>query len=328
MTATASEPTVLRGVIDAYLGLHRSLGRKFENEGAILAGLERFLVERRATALAASDFDAWALTLAHLDGTVRRGRMLVVRKLCLYHRRTDPRCFVPDLGGFPARSAPRRPFIFREHQILDLLRQADLLAAAPVSPLRPAVYRLAVTLLDAAGLRCGELARLTVGDYDATERTLLVRVSKFRKSRLVALSDGAAAEVERYLAQRSRLSCTPDAPLLANGHGGSQSYCEGGLSQGMRSLFQAAGVRTAAGQPPRMHDLRHTYAVHVLLKWYRSGADPQARLPILSAAMGHASVASTTLYLTRLEPVVEAAAQRFARHAAPMLAVAEGGARA
>ena len=78
----------------------------------------------------------------------------------------------------------------------------------------------------------------------------------------------------------------------------------------------------------RSRHSRHTYAVHVLLKWYRIGADPQARLPTLSAAMGHASVASTTVYLTCLESVVGAAAQRFALYAAPMLAAAQGGSRA
>ena len=325
MNGTTNQRSALGPLIDAYVELHRALGRKFANEAAILAGLDRFLVARGTDVFTAADFDAWALTLTHLKGTVRRGRMLAVRKLCLYQRRTEPDCFVPDSRGFPVRSEPIRPFIFSQRQILSLLRQTGRLSPAPVSPLRPAVYRLAVALLYATGLRLGELVGLTIGDYDANERTLLIRESKFHKSRLVALSDSATTEVERYLALRRCLPHESDAPLLANGHGGHQAYSTGGLSQGMRRLFQATGIRTASGNPPRGHDLRHTYATHVLLHWYRTGADPQALLVRLSNAMGHVSVASTTIYLARLKPVAEAASARFARHVAPILAAAQGG---
>ena len=251
--------------------------------------------------------------------------MRIVRNLCLYQRRTDPDCFVPDPHGFPVRSATQRPFVFSERQILALLRAAGRLSPCPVSPLRPAVYRLAIALLYAAGLRRGELVRLAIGDYDARQRTIRVRASKFHKSRLVALSDSAAAEVGRYLEQRRQLPHGPDAPLLANGHGGQQGYRGGGLAQGLRSLFRVTGIRTAEGDLPRPHDLRHTYAAHVLLGWYRAGVDPQSRLPKLAAAMGHVSVASTSVYLTCLESVAEAAAERFARHAAPLLGTVQGG---
>ena len=154
---------------------------------------------------------------------------------------------------------------------------------------------------------------------------MLVRASKFHKSRLVALSDSAAAEVERYLEKRRQLPHGPGAPLLANGHGGRQAYNRGGLSQGLRNLYRVAGIRTESGATPRTHDMRHTYAVHVLHGWYRAGVDPQSRLPKLAAAMGHISVASTAVYLTSLSAVAEAASERFARHVAPVLGTAQGG---
>ena len=260
MKSNGSEQSALGPAIASYLELHRALGRNFRNEGGILAGLDRFLAARGAEALTAADFDAWALALARLSPTVRRNHLRVVRNLCLYLRRTDPDCFVPDPREFPARSAPQRPFIFSEQQILALLREANRLSPAPVSPLRPAVYRLALALLWTTGLRRGELVRLAIGDYDACQRTLLVRRSKFHKSRLVALSGSAVAEMERYLKERRVLPDEPDAPLLANGHGDRQAYCAAGLAQGLRKLFQAAGIRTDSGDLPRTHDLRHSYA--------------------------------------------------------------------
>lgn len=327
MKSNGSEQSALGSVIASYLELHRALGRKFRNEGSILAGLDRFLAARGAEALTAADFDAWALTLAHLSATVRRDHLRVVRNLCLYQRRTDPDCFVPDSRGFPARSAPQRPFIFSEQQSLALLWEADQLSPATVSPLRPAVYRLAVALLWTTGLRRGELVRLAISDYDERQRMLLVRASKVHRSRLVPLSGSAVAEVERYLKERRLLPCEPDAPLLANGHGGRQAYCAAGLAQGLRKLFRAAGIQTDSGDLPRTHDLRHSYAHHVLLGWSRAGRDPRAGLPRLAAAMGHASVASTAIYLRCLEPVAEAAAERFARYATLVLGATQGGSR-
>jgi integrase len=302
--------------IASYLALKRALGRRFAAEGVILDQLDGFLVARRPdrAILTHDSFAAWSLTLAHLTPTVRRNRMRIVRNLCLYLRRSDPDCFVPDPSGFPAPHAPQRPHIFTEEQIVRLLHAAKDLRLNSTSPLRAAVYRLAIVLLYTAGLRRGELVRLVISDYDPTERTLLVRTSKFHKSRLVGLSDDAVHELEVYLRARRCLPHDADAPLLVSRSGGLGAYWGASLAQGLRYLFRTAGVRTAQGRLPRVHDLRHTHAVHALLRWYRAGVDVQAKLPALAAAMGHVSVASTAYYLALIDPIAEAASERFARH--------------
>ena len=314
--------------IAAYLELMQALGREFRTETATLADLDRFLCERHASKLDSAGFAAWAVTLARYTPTVRRNRMRIARNLCLYLRRTDPTCFVPDADGFPPPGQRPQPFIFSAEQILALLREADKLAPTSGSPLRAEVYRLAIVLLYTTGLRRGELVRLRVGDYDREQRSFLIRASKFHKSRKVALSADAAREVDAYLAKRERLPCTHDAPLLANGLGPRQAYSGGGLASGFRFLCRSAGVLTAAGKPPRVHDVRHTYATHVLLRWYRAGVDPQDKLPVLATAMGHVSPASTAYYLRSLEPVAEEAARRFADHARPILDSQAGNHRA
>ena len=306
--------SVIAPIITAFLDLKRALGCQCVRETAVLAHLDHFLEARRATALTADQFAAWAATLASITARVRRDRMRIVRNLCLYQQRSDPDCFVPDPSGFPRAEPPRPPFIFSHKQIADLLHAAADLRPTHLSPLRAEVFRLAITLLYTAGLRQQELVRLTVSDYDRCQRTLHVRESKFHKSRLIALSTSAAAEVDRYLEARRRIPCADDAPLLANRYGPGQAYSCAGLVEGLRSLFRAVGIRDAARHLPRVHSLRHTHAVHVLLRWYRAGVDPQAKLPMLAASMGHVSVQSTAYYLSLLDPVVEEASVRFARH--------------
>ena len=320
--------SALGPVITAHLELQRALGHQCRGEAWILARLDRFLADRRADALTAERFAAWARTDAHLAPATRRQRMLTVRKLCLYQRRSDPCCFVPDPRGFPRREPTPRPFILTEQQVLALLRSAGQLPATKASPLRPAVYRLAIVLLYTAGLRRGELARLALADCDRVRGTLQVRASKFRKSRLVALSADACRELELYLEQRLRDRPEPSAPLLAHGPDARRAYTGAGLREGLRQLFRAADIRDARGALPRVHDLRHTYALHVLLREYRSGRDPQAVLPTLATAMGHVSPASTAHYLTDLEPVLAAASAQVAARLRPLLGTLPGGTHA
>ncbi len=190
--------------------------------------------------------------------------MRIVRNLCLYLHRTDPGCFVPDPSGFPAPHPPQRPHIFTEEQIVRLLRIATDLAPASTSPLRAEVYRLAIVLLYTVGLRRGELVRLVISDYDAAEHTLLVRASKFHKSRLVALSQDGAREMDRYLRARRCLWHHANAPLLVSSHGGLQPYTGASIRMGLCALFRAADVRTVKGHLPRVHDLRHYPARRII----------------------------------------------------------------
>jgi integrase len=306
--------------ISAYLTIKKALGRRFDAETNTLAKLDIFLAQKRMSKLTPHAFAAWCLTFDRLTPTVRRARMRIVRNLCLYLRRSNRRCFVPDPSGFPAPHVPRRPHIFSEKEIIRLARFATKLPSRSTSPLRAAVFRLAIVLLYTLGLRRGELVRLVLSDYDAREQTLLVRASKFHKSRLVALSPSAAGEMEQYLRARRRLPHSTDAPLLVNNSRGVGAYSGASFGHAMRQLFRDADVRTSEGRAPRVHDLRHTFAVHALLRWYRAGIDVQTKLPVLATAMGHVSVASTAYYLSLIEPIAQAASDLFARHCRALLA--------
>jgi integrase/recombinase XerD len=306
-----------RSVLDPfatdYLAHMRALGRRFAEEERILKHLDSFLAKIDSD-LNPETFAAWCLTQSQLSSGVRRNRMRIARNMCLYRKRSEPFCFVPDLVQFPANHQPIQPHIFSESEIAGLLNATDSLRPTSNSPLHREVYRLAVVLLYTTGLRRGELVRLIVGDYEPREHTLLVRESKFHKSRLLPLSQDAFRELDVYLkARRTRkLPISPESPLLWNRHGEGNNYTGSCIHQGIKRLFRIAGIRTISGRLPRVHDTRHNFAVQALLRWYRSGVDVQSKLPFLAAYMGHVSVVSTQRYLHFIEEIATCASERFA----------------
>jgi len=309
--------SVLATTIRDYLTLKRALGRQYDGEEWVLARLDHFLAAHHAD-LSAETFAAWCLTLQNLASGVRRGHMRHVRNLCLYRRRREPGCYVPDERLFPPLHQVIRPHIFTDDEVARLLIAARTLARTSNSPLCPENMRLAIVLFYTTGLRRGELARLMVGDYDPRERTLMIRASKFHKSRLVPVSADAAREIDHLLEirRRRRFPTGADSPLLWHRHRG---YSGGGIGITMRMLFRLAGIRTSTGHLPRTHDFRHGFAVDALLRWYRAGIDVQTRLPSLANYMGHVSIASTAYYLQFVEPLAAAASARFAGHCGALI---------
>jgi integrase len=197
-----------------------------------------------------------------------------------------------------------------------MLAATVTLRKTPGSPLLPAVFRIAVVLLYTAGLRRGELLRLTLDDVDAGAGILRIRESKFHKSRLVPLSPGARRELRTYLQQRlaPAFDTSSATALLCNRHScGLRAYTGTGLTHGIKALFAAANVHDPDGRAPRVHDFRHSFAVQALLRWYREEADVQSNLPKLALYMGHVSIVSTAYYLKWMPQIAEAANKRFER---------------
>lgn len=327
MTSRPPFTSVVGPSITAYLQLKEALGRQYAAERAILRALDTFLTGAHGD-LTAATFAAWNATLERLTSGVRRNWLRVARNLCLFRQRTQPGVFVPDVFGFPTPHQPGPPYIFTSAEIARLLQIADGLVATPRSPLRSETFRLAIVLLYTTGLRRGELARLTIGDYDAQDQTLLVRESKFHKSRCLPLSSDGQRELHTYLRARQRhhLPLAPSSALLWNrSRRGGRPYTGEALWCGLRALFTAADICTPTGGRPRVHDIRHTFAVHALLRWYEDGADPQAKLPFLATYMGHISPISTAHYLPFVSALAEAASARFLRTCGALVTVAPGG---
>jgi integrase/recombinase XerD len=299
--------------IATWLAHQRSLGRGYDSEQWILEHLRRFIASSGACDLDQLGFDRWCDSFRHLSATTRRTRQLIVRKFCLFRRRSEPNCFEPNPLYFVRPCPYRRPVIVGPEQVARLLAVADSLVPTTNSPLLPAVMRLAVIILYTAGLRRGELVRLTLGDVEPQLGVLRIRASKFHKSRHVPLSPDATDALRIYL--RRRLSApfdtNPTGPLLGCGSRGCHGYTGGGLGQAIDRLFAAADVRDSEERRPRVHDIRHSFAVQVLMRWYRDGADVQSHLPRLAMYMGHVSIVSTALYLHFVPAMRELASARF-----------------
>jgi integrase len=176
-------------------------------------------------------------------------------------------------------------------------------------PLRSATYLTLIGLLAATGLRIGEAIKLDRADIDWSAGLLLIRESKFGKSRLVpvtdttlrALSDygGLRDQLQRRVRQRSFFTSRTRHRL-----------CYAVVSEAFRNVIDASGIGADAPRRPRLHDLRHTFAVRTLLSWYRSGEDVQAKVPALSTYLGHREPCSTYWYLSAVPELLACAATR------------------
>jgi integrase/recombinase XerD len=311
--------------VSAFLDSRHAIGRAYVKEAHVLSRLRAFLVRAGASDLDAVLFDRWRAQFYHLSAATRVVREHTVFKFCRYRRRREPDCFMPDRDSLARQKPHRLPTIIEPQQVAQLLYYVSHLPAQDGRlRMRAPAMRLAIVLLYTAGLRRGEVVRLTMGDVDAEAGVLRIRESKFHKSRWVPLSASAMEELRRYLATRHRAGFDerPGAPVLCR-HG-SRPYTGNGLYAALKRLLRAAGICDNAGRIPRVQDFRHSFAVAALLRWYEAGADAQANLPRLALYMGHVSIVSTAYYLRWMPAVVSRASDRFARACAGVI---EGGAQ-
>jgi integrase/recombinase XerD len=308
--------STLAPVFQRYVSMKRALGRQFDSAAHALESLDRLLAREGHADLNPAVFAAWCKTEERLSSGVRRVRMLNVHAFCLYRQRTEPDCFVPDPQGFPPYHQRILPYIFSESDIARLLEAASGLNRNKTTPLRPELTRLAIILLFTTGIRRGELLNLLEGDYDRRDATLHVRATKFYKSRLLPIHEGIVQEIEKYLSARAKLRwpSSPGAPLIWNAIHGGRAYTGTGISYCIKPLLHRCGIKAGNGLTPRIHDFRHSFAVNALLRWYRAGADVDAKLPLLATYLGHGSAISTHHYLHFIEPMRVAASERFAKH--------------
>ena len=265
------------------------------------------------------DFSLQEAIAAWLQRDPRRNPLTVgheltaVRQFCLYRRRFDPSGVVPHLIG-PAPSAhPHfKATILSVPQIKLLLQNIDGLRGPP---LRIARVRLLFLVLYCTGLRIGEAVRLTLADIDLQQACFRIGPSKGR-IRLVPFGRDLVRELKHWLdlRQRAGFTLTPQTALFQREDGCSDSIWN--ASMRLNTLFRHCGFKDKRGTGRgglRVHDLRHTFAVHRLQQWYRAGLNPGPLLPWLSAYLGHINLLGTQRYLQATPKTLAAASRRFRR---------------
>jgi integrase/recombinase XerD len=297
----------LEQAMSDYLDLRHSLGHAIDDVGRLLPSFVAYLRDRGLNTVTVRDALEWAQTSP--TGTSTSGparRMTAARGFARYLAGIDETTEVPPLGLVPSRQRWRRPFIFTPADIDAMMRQAR---TSIESPLRAATYETLLGLLAATGLRIGEAIKLDRGDIDWDDSILLIRESKFGKSRLVPLHPSTAQALVAFAALREQLQPRPNtAAFFVSLTRNRLSYAV--VQQTFRRLVDNAGVGAGAASPPRLHDLRHTFAVTTLLGWYRSGQDVQAKIPALSTYLGHREPGSTYWYLSAAPELLTLAATR------------------
>ena len=230
-----------------------------------------------------------------------------VREFFRFRRRSHPAGFMPGREWGPQRTESH--FVPR---ILTLAEVRTIVAAAgSISrpPFRGQTFRALVLTLYCTGLRLGEAVRLRLDDVDLARRTFLVRESK-GKTRVVPFGADLARELARYKQVRSRVA-NADGSFFVRPDGRSCTTQQ--VSDTLRQILRGLGLKPPHGRVgPRPFDFRHAFAVHRLTRWYRAGVDLHARLPWLSAYMGHDDLLSTETYLTTTPELMQAASRRFA----------------
>ena len=223
-----------------------------------------------------------------------------------YLQAIDPRTEVPPDDLLPRQTLRVTPYLYAEQDIRRLMHAAEGLHR----PLRAATYTTFFGLLAVTGLRIGEAIRLDRQDVDWAHRLLLIRDSKFGKSREVPVHDTTIEALRAYARLRDRVGPRPKSPSFFLSSMGTRLIYMTALRTFWELLDRAGIEGRSARSRPRPHDLRHTFAVRTLLDWYRAGVDVQARLPVLSTYLGHLDPTSTYWYLSAAPELLALAAQR------------------
>lgn len=297
-----------RGQLADYLRIRRSLGYKLERAEKLLGQFLDYLERLGADRVTVEQALAWAQLPAG-DANWWASRLSAVRGFAAYLHALDPAHELPPADLLPRRPRRATPYLYSDQELAALIAATSGLR----SELRQATYRTLIGLLAVTGMRVGEAIRLDRDDLDLQHGVLTVREGKFGKSRELPLHPSTVKALRTYLRRRDRHEPGPETPAVLISPAGTRLlYCN--VNHTFLGLVKQAGMRPrSASCRPRLHDLRHTFAVRTLLEWYRAGVDVQARLPLLSTYLGHVHPGATFWYLSAAPELLTLAGGRLER---------------
>jgi integrase/recombinase XerD len=292
--------TTLRQAVQEYLSMRRHLGFKLHDAGKGLLNFVTFMEQHRASSITQALALAWAQQPSNVQPAHWAQRLSFVRGFAQYRSATDPRTQIPAQGLLPFQPKRARPYLYSEAEMRDLLGAAlKMPCRYERGKLRPWVYYCLFGLLSVSGLRLSEARNLELDDVDLTAAVLTIRGAKFGKTRLVPLHASTCTVLAEYLRRRQRhwrqRPVSSHVFVSSWGH----RLDSGDIHRTFYALSRQVGLRGPSdSHGPRLHDLRHRFATHTLVHWYRSHQDPERKLPLLSAYLGHVHVADTQWYLS------------------------------
>lgn len=299
-----------------YITLKQSMGMRFRAESVILKAFCRAMGDidcTQVTPASAQDYLAgtgpvttfWHRKFVALSGFYRFA-------ISRGHVSSSP---LPTI--IPKQPAPFQPYIYTHDQFCRLVEMTDILGGSRRYQVQPATYRMLLLLLYGTGLRIGEALSLTLVDVDLPAKLLSIRNTKFFKTRWVPTGHQLTALLTAYEKTRRQLPHPKrkDSAFLATRQG--NGLARSSTERIFRLLCERADIRRTDGGrfQPRLHDIRHTFALNRLISWYREGADVQRLLPFLATYLGHINVEATQRYLAMTPELLHEASLRFQRYA-------------
>lgn len=295
-----------RTALRDYLAVRRSLGYQLDKAEELLTDFVGYLEGQGATHITTELALAWATRPAGAHPAWWRHRLGAVRGFARHLQCADPRTEVPPSDLLPATQPRMTPYLYSETEIAALMAAARGLVPA----FRGATYETLIGLLVVSGMRIGEVLRLGRDDVDEDRLAIVVRRSKPGSSREVPLHETTMEALHAYARLRDQRFSVPSSQrffISAKGAG----LCYTTVRTTFRELVRTAGLEGRGVRcRPRIHDIRHSFAVASVLRWYREGADVDAKLPLLSAVLGHVDPASTYWYLEAAPELLAIVADR------------------
>lgn len=294
-----------------YLSIRRRLGADLSTEERILRRFTIFADKDGAEYVDTRLIMRWLESLPAASPGTRGARFRVARQFALWLHGMDSRHEVPPQGLVPAHVQRVRPHIYSDAEILAIIEHAKTLPS--VYGMRGLTCSTLFGLIAVTGLRINEALSLDQGDLDIETGVLRVRFGKLGKERLLPLDRTVVRQLERYGRERDRLLGLRSEAMFVTSDGHRLGDC--GARYNFALVCQQIGLRQRQsqkrhGRGPRIHDLRHTFAVQTMLNWYRSGHDVGREMIKLTTWLGHASPANTYWYLEAVPELLELASAR------------------
>ncbi|MFM0198162.1 tyrosine-type recombinase/integrase [Paraburkholderia strydomiana] len=298
-----------------FLAFKRAMGAGYQRAEFVLDSFVRFVRDRYGECPAPLErvVTEWAARIEGRKAVTVGNEFGVVRQLCLFRRRSDPRSFVPDHAVAPVKESTFVPYIFSREEVLALL---DAATQHEGRSMWGAMLRALTLVMYCTGMRLGEAARLRMVDVDLRRAILTVQRSKGR-SRILAIRDDLVEELRQYIRYREKVLTTSgaDDPMTLFIRLDGSALTLHSASDALRCLLRNLGLKPQRGRSgARPYELRHAFAVHRLTAWAEEGVDVHAKLPWLSAYLGHQNVLGTEVYLKATPQLLQLASQRFERH--------------
>jgi len=292
--------------IEDYIQMRQALGMRFKEAARGLRQFGSFLESKGATCVTVAVAVEWAIQSPKASSSMAARRLTWVRGFARHWIASDPLTQVPPETLLPLQLKRARPYFYSDQDVMRIMDAARQMV--PLDGLRGRTYSCVYGLLAVTGLRISEVVHLEREDVDFDKSVLIVRKSKFGKTRLVPLHASTIAELTGYDAARDAHVPKPMTTAFFVNEDG-RPLRTGTVEDRFRELCRKIGLRPPTGRGPRLHDFRHCFAIGTLTRWYRDSEDIERLLPVLSTYLGHTAVAHTYWYIS-VEPELMGAAVR------------------